>query len=73
MKDISVIPRKKVVSQHCLLVINILYNKDTKHQTNVKSKIKLWKLKDSEVEETFKRFKNVSWRDLKVKLQNTVI
>ena len=52
VKDIKVIPGEEIVSQHCLLLIDMVFKRYWK-------KLKLWRLRESEVKEEFaKEFKN---------------
>ena len=54
VENVKVIPWKDVVSQHCLLVIYILLKKEVRHEKKFKSRVRLWKLKDSVVRAAFK-------------------
>ena len=52
VKDIKVIPGEEIVSQHCLLLIDMVFKRYWK-------KLKLWRLRESDVKEEFaKEFKN---------------
>ena len=52
VKDIKVIPGEEIVSQHCLLLIDMVFKRYWK-------KLKLWRLRESEVKEEFaKELKN---------------
>ena len=72
VKDIKVIPGEEIVSQHCLLLIDMVFKRYWK-------KLKLWRLRESEVKEEFaegvnsKCDGNEDWCDLKRKLLDVAI
>ena len=67
-KDVKVISGEEIVSQHCLLLPDMVYKK------KVRGELKLWRLRESEVEEEFaegvsnKCDGNEDWCGLKRKL-----
>ena len=48
VKDVKVIPGEEIVSQHCLLLMNMVFRKKVKRKVK---KLKLWRLRESELKE----------------------
>ena len=53
VKDVKVIPGEKIVSQHCLLLIDMLFKKKVKRNLKFRKKLKLWGLRELGVKEEF--------------------
>ena len=74
VKDIKVIPGEEIVSQHCLLLMDMVFRKKVKRKVKFRKKLKLWRLRESELKEEFanginsKCDGNEDWYDLKSKL-----
>ena len=74
VKDVKVIPGEEIVSQHCLLLLDMVFRKKVKRKVKFRKKLKLWRLRESELEEEFadgfnnKCDGNEDWYDLKSKL-----
>ena len=74
----EVVPGKEVVSQRCLLLIDMTLKKTVRREIKLKKKLKLWRLRDSNVEEEFvevfnnKYDGNEDWCDLEIKLLDLV-
>ena len=51
IKDVKVIPGEEIVSQHCLLLMNMIFKKKVKRKEKFRKKLKLWRLRESEVKE----------------------
>ena len=73
-KDVKVIPGEEIVSQHCLLLLNMVFKKKVSMKVKFRKKLKLWRLRESEVKEEFaegvnhKCDGNKDWCGLKRKL-----
>ena len=74
VKNVKVIPGEETVSQHCLLLMDIVFIKKVRRKVTFRKKLKLWRLRESEVKEEFaegvnnKCDGNEEWCDLKRKL-----
>ena len=75
VKDVKVIfPGEEIVSQHCLLLMDMVFRKKVKTKVKFRKKLKLWRLRESELKEEFadgannKCDGNEDWYDLKSKL-----
>ena len=74
VKDVKVIPGEEIVSQHCLLLMDMVFRKKVKRKVKFRKKLKLWRLRESELREEFadwvnnKCDGNEDWYDLKSKL-----
>ena len=70
----KVIHGEEIVSQHCLLLMNIMFKKKVRRKVKFRKKLKLWRLRESEVKEEFaeginnKCDGNEDWCGLKRKL-----
>ena len=47
VKDVKVIPGEEIVSQHCLLLIDMVFKKRVKRKVKFRKKLKLWRLRES--------------------------
>ena len=71
VKDVKVIPAEEIVSQHYLLLMDMVLKKKVRRKVKFRKKFKLWKLRESEVKEEFaeginnKCNGNENWCDLK--------
>ena len=74
VKDVKAIPGEEIVSQHCLLSIDMVFKKKIRRKVKFRKKLKLWRLRESEVKEEFAEGvnnrcdSNENWCDLKRKL-----
>ena len=74
VKDVKVIPVEKIVSQHCLLSMDMVFKKKVRSTVKFRKKLKLWRWRESEVKEEFaegvsnKCDGNEDWCSLKRKL-----
>ena len=76
VKDVKVIPSEEIVSQNCLLLMDMVFKKRSGGRRKVKfrKKLKLWRLRETEVKEEFpegvnkKCDGNEDWCGLKRKL-----
>ena len=74
VKDVKVIPGEEIVSQHCLLLMDMAFRKNVKRKVKFRKKLKLWRLTESELKEEFadgvnnKCDGNEDWYDLKSNL-----
>ena len=74
VKDVKVIPGEEIVSQHCLLLMDVVFRKKVKRKAKFRKKLKLWRLRESELKEEFadgvnnKCDGNEDWYDSKSKL-----
>ena len=74
VKDVEVILGEEIVSQHCLLLIDMVFKKNVRRKVKFRKKLKLWRLRESEVKEEFakgvnnKCDGNEDWCGLKKKL-----
>ena len=53
VKDVKVIPGEEIVSQHCLLLMDMVFKKNVRRKVKFRKKLKLWKLRELEVKEEF--------------------
>ena len=53
IKDGNVIPGEEIVSQHCLLLMDVVFKKKLRRKVKFRKKLKLWRLRESEVKEEF--------------------
>ena len=53
VKDVRVIPGEEIVSQHCLLVMDMVLKKKVRRKVKFRKKLKLWRLRESDVKEEF--------------------
>ena len=53
VKDVKVIPGEEIVSQHCLLLMNMVFKKNVRRKVKFRKKLKLWRLRELEVKEEF--------------------
>ena len=49
----KVIPGEETVSQHCVLLIVMVFNKKFRRKVKFRKKLKLWRLRESEVKQEF--------------------
>ena len=74
VKDVKVIPGEETVSQHCLLLTDMVFKKKHRRKVKFRKKLKLWRLRESELKEEFaegvnnKYNSNEDWCGLKRKL-----
>ena len=74
VKDVKVIPGEEIVSQHCLLLMVMVFKKKVRRKVKFRKKLKLWRLRESEVKEQFAEGvnnrcdSNEDWFGLKRKL-----
>ena len=72
VKDVKVIPGKEI--QHCLLLMDMVFKEEVRRKVKFRKKLKLWRLRESEVKEEFvegvnnKCDGNEDWCGLKRKL-----
>ena len=78
VKDVKVIPGEEIVSQNCLLLMDMVFKKKVRKKVKLRQKLKLWRLRESEVKEEFaegvnnKCDGNEDWCGLKRKLLDVV-
>ena len=53
LKDVKVIPGEQIVSQHCLLLMDMVFKKKVRRKIKFRKKLKLWRLRESEVKDEF--------------------
>ena len=53
VKDMKVIPGEEIVSQHCLLLMDMMFKKKVRRKLKFRKKLKLWSLRELEVKEEF--------------------
>ena len=74
VKVVEVIPGEEIVSQHCLLLIDMVFKKKVRRKVKFRKKLKMWRLRESELKEEFaegvnnKYDGNEDWCGLKRKL-----
>ena len=74
VKDVKLIPGEEIVSQHCLLLMDMVFKKKVRRKAKFRKKLKLRRLRESEVKEEFaeevnnKCDGNEDWCGLKRKL-----
>ena len=49
----KVIPGEEIVSQHCLLLMDMVFKKKVRRKVKFRKKLKLCRLRESEVKEEF--------------------
>ena len=49
----KVTPGEEVVSEHFLLLMNMMFKKKVRMKVKLRKKLKLWRLRESEVKEEF--------------------
>ena len=52
-KDVKVIPGEGIVSQHCLLLIDMVFKKKARRKLKFRKKLTLWRFREPEVKEEF--------------------
>ena len=52
-KDAKVIPGEEIVSQNCLLLMDMVFKKKVRRKVKFRKKLKLWRLRGSKVKEEF--------------------
>ena len=52
-KDVKVIPGEEIVSQNCLLLMDMVFKKKVRRKVKFRKKLKLWRLRGSKVKEEF--------------------
>ena len=54
-KDVEVIPSEEIVSQHCFvaLLMDMVFKKKVRRKVKLRKKLKLWRLRESQVKEEF--------------------
>ena len=63
VKDVKVIPGEEIVSQHYLLLMDMAFKKKVRRKVKFRKKLKLWRLRDSEVKEEFAEGDNSKCND----------
>ena len=53
VKDVRVIPGEEIVSQHCLLLMDMVFKKNVRRKVKFRKKLNMWKLRESGVKEEF--------------------
>ena len=53
VNDVKVIPGEEIVSQHCLLLMDMVFKNKVKRKVKFRKKLKLWRLRESEGKEEF--------------------
>ena len=53
VEDAKVIPCEEIVSQHCLLLMDMVFKKKVRRKVKFRKKLKLQRLRRSEVKEEF--------------------
>ena len=53
VKDVKVIPGEEIVSQRCLLLMDMVLKKKVRRKVKFREKLNLWRLRESEVKEKF--------------------
>ena len=53
VKDVKVIPGEEIVSQHCLLLIDMMLKKKVRRKVKLRKKLKLSRLRELDVKEEF--------------------
>ena len=49
VKDVKVIPGERIVNQHCLLLMDMVFKEKVRRKVKFRKKLKLWRLRGSEV------------------------
>ena len=47
VEDVKVIPGEEIVSQHCLLLIDMVFKMKVRRKVKIRKKLKLWRLRES--------------------------
>ena len=47
----KVIPGEQILSQHCPLLVDMVFKKKVRRKVKFKKKLRLWRLRESEVKE----------------------
>ena len=53
VKDVKVISGEEIMRQHCLQPMDVVFKKKVKRKVKFIKKLKLWRLRESEVKEKF--------------------
>ena len=53
VKDVKEIPSEEIVSQHCLLLMDMVFNKKVRRKVKFRNILKMWRLRESGVKEEF--------------------
>ena len=53
VRDVKVIPGEEIVNQHCLLLMDMVFKEKVRRKVKFRKKLKLWRLRESEVKEEF--------------------
>ena len=53
VKDVEIIPGEEIISQHCLLFLDMVFKKKVKKKVKFGKKLKLWRLRELDVKEKF--------------------
>ena len=53
VKDVKVFPDEQIVSQFCLLSMDMVFKKEVRRKVKFRKILKLWRLRESEVKEEF--------------------
>ena len=53
VKDVIVIPGEEIVSQHCLLLFDMVFKKKLRRKVKFRKKLRLWRLRESEMKQEF--------------------
>ena len=53
VKDVKVIPGEEIVSQHCLMLIDMMFKKKVKRKVKFRKKLKLYRSRELKVKEEF--------------------
>ena len=53
VKDVTVITDEEIVSQHCFLLMDMVFKKKVRREVKFRKKFKLQRLRESEVKEEF--------------------
>ena len=53
VKDVKVISGEEIVSQLCLLLMDMVFKKNVMRKVKFRKKLKLWRLRESDVKEEF--------------------
>ena len=53
VKDVKVIPDEQIVSQFCLLSMDMVFKKEVRRKVKFRKILKLWRLRELEVKEEF--------------------
>ena len=53
VKDVKVIPGEEIMGQYCLRLMDMVFKKKFRRKVKFRNKLKLWRLRESEVKEEF--------------------